>query len=200
MQTPQPITVVTGLGRCGTTMVMHMLKAGGYPIFADSPDGGLECDRTTRLPKRHNWLQEAQGHALKVIDPQIHTIPAQYEARYIICTRDLEQQARSQIKFHLAMSGKPVPKPYRINADAVKALMEDLEIDQLTMFRMLKGNVIVLPFEYILDKPFTVAKSLRAFVQDLDFDVDQAAAVVRTRSPKCAHGLEIEVSLCQEDF
>lgn len=34
--TDRPILLVAGLGRCGTTMMMTMLDAGGYAI----PEGG----------------------------------------------------------------------------------------------------------------------------------------------------------------
>ncbi|MBK6831011.1 MAG: hypothetical protein IPG92_09875 [Flavobacteriales bacterium] len=69
------ITVVSGLPRSGTSLVMQMLAAGGMePLTdgaraadADNPKGYFEFERVKALPADHHWLEEARGKAVKVI-------------------------------------------------------------------------------------------------------------------------------------
>jgi hypothetical protein len=59
------ITIVAGAGRCGTSLLMQMLHAGGMPVIADNKES-FESERTEPDIYRENtaWLQA--GHALKI--------------------------------------------------------------------------------------------------------------------------------------
>ena len=62
------IVVVTGFGRCGSSLAMRMLCAGGMPVTTDNRDS-FEDERVMRLPGDTRWLRECEGRALKVLDP-----------------------------------------------------------------------------------------------------------------------------------
>lgn len=194
-----PIIVVAGLGRCGTTMVINMLKAGGVPVFADSQDGGLECSRTTLLPHYHHWLNDARGHAIKLLDPFRWTIPSDYDARFIVLNRDLKEQAKSQIKFICAAKGRPIPKPYRIPEKLITRVVCELNKDWLAMREALHGRPqLNLTFEGIIQDPAAAAAQIQRFVEFPGFNPEWAYSVVSRRSPACAHGLEMEMSLINQ--
>lgn len=63
------ITVVSGLPRSGTSMLMQMLEAGGMPVLSDgarspdpdNPKGYLEYEPVKALPKNAAWLAQAVG-------------------------------------------------------------------------------------------------------------------------------------------
>jgi hypothetical protein len=63
------ITIVSGLPRSGTSLMMQMLAAGGMPILSDSerqadvdnPRGYLEWERIKQLPKDPACIAEAEG-------------------------------------------------------------------------------------------------------------------------------------------
>ncbi len=69
------VTVVAGLPRSGTSMMMQMLAAGGLPILSDgrraadsdNPRGYLELEAATRLRQDREWMREAKGRAVKIV-------------------------------------------------------------------------------------------------------------------------------------
>ncbi len=70
------ITVVSGLPRSGTSMMMKMLEAGGIPPLTDAirtadddnPKGYYEFERVKKMDKGDvAWLPEAKGKVVKVI-------------------------------------------------------------------------------------------------------------------------------------
>ena len=70
-----PITIVSGLPRSGTSMLMKMLEDGGIPPLTDvireadddNPKGYYEFERVKNLPDDTEWLEEARGKAVKVL-------------------------------------------------------------------------------------------------------------------------------------
>ena len=69
------ITIVSGLPRSGTSLMMQMLAAGGLPVLSDgerkadtdNPRGYLEWERIKKLPKEPGLIAEAEGKVVKVI-------------------------------------------------------------------------------------------------------------------------------------
>ena len=98
------ITVVSGLPRSGTSMMMQMLVAGGMPAVsdglraadADNPRGYFELDAVKKLKTDSAWLAGARGHAVKVISMLLYELPADYEYRVIFMLRDMDEILASQ--------------------------------------------------------------------------------------------------------
>lgn len=99
------ITVVSGLPRSGTSMMMQMLSAGGMPILTDhirqqddhNPRGYYEYEPVKRLHKGENrWLAEAGGKAVKIISPLLVYLPPDYRYKVIFMQRDLHEVIESQ--------------------------------------------------------------------------------------------------------
>jgi len=81
------ITIVSGLPRSGTSMMMKMLEAGGIsPLTdelreadSDNPKGYYEFERVKKLKEGDTaWLPEAQGKAVKVISALLQHLPEGY--------------------------------------------------------------------------------------------------------------------------
>ncbi|HXV44530.1 MAG TPA: sulfotransferase domain-containing protein [Anaerolineae bacterium] len=99
------ITIVSGLPRSGTSMMMKILEAGGLPPLtdnfrradADNPQGYYEFERVKQLPKGDiAWLGEAQGKAVKVIAILLPHLPATYTYRFIFMRRAMPEILASQ--------------------------------------------------------------------------------------------------------
>ena len=98
------ITIVSGLPRSGTSLMMQMLAAGGMPILSDgerradvdNPRGYLEWERIKQLPKDPGCIAEAEGKAVKVISQLLLSLPAQHEYRVIFMQRPLPEVMASQ--------------------------------------------------------------------------------------------------------
>jgi len=70
-----PIVVVSGLPRSGTSLMMKMVETGGIPVLidgirtadTDNPKGYYEFERVKELDKGDkDWLPDAQGKVVKV--------------------------------------------------------------------------------------------------------------------------------------
>jgi hypothetical protein len=98
------ITIVSGLPRSGTSLMMQMLAAGGLPILSDgerradidNPRGYLEWERIKQLPKDPALIAEAEGKAVKVISQLLLSLPRGYEYRVIFMQRPLPEVMASQ--------------------------------------------------------------------------------------------------------
>jgi hypothetical protein len=101
----KPITIVSGLPRSGTSMMMKILETGGLPPLTDSirtadsdnPKGYYEFERVKQLPKGDSaWLPEAQGKAVKVIAIFLPHLPTDYNYRIIFMRRAMPEILASQ--------------------------------------------------------------------------------------------------------
>jgi len=99
------ITIVSGLPRSGTSMMMSALKAGGMKLLVDgkrradenNPKGYYEYELVKQLPKRaHRWLGSAQGKALKIVSALLVYLPEHYRYRVIFVEREMEEILASQ--------------------------------------------------------------------------------------------------------
>lgn len=98
------ITLVSGLPRSGTSLMMQMLAAGGLPILSDgergadidNPRGYLEWERIKQLPKDPACIAEAEGKAVKVISQLLLSLPPAHEYRVIFMQRPLAEIMASQ--------------------------------------------------------------------------------------------------------
>ncbi len=111
----QAITIVSGLPRSGTSMMMKMLEAGGMPVLTDhqrapdedNPKGYYEFERVKKLPEGdYAWLPEARGRVVKVISALLEHLPTDYDYRVIFMQRKMEEILASQ-KQMLLRANKP---------------------------------------------------------------------------------------------
>jgi hypothetical protein len=113
------ITVVSGLPRSGTSMMMSALQAGGLPLLVDhfrgadanNPKGYYEFERAKKLPKGDiAWLWSAQGKAVKIISALLEFLPQKFEYKVIFMERDLDEILASQSRM-LERNGKQDDHP-----------------------------------------------------------------------------------------
>ena len=100
----QFITVVSGLPRSGTSMMMQMLHAGGHPCLTDelreadtdNPRGYFEYEKVKQLRTDRSWLPEAEGKAVKIIAQLLAFLPSGLDYRIIFMRRELDEVIASQ--------------------------------------------------------------------------------------------------------
>jgi hypothetical protein len=98
------ITIVSGLPRSGTSLMMQMLAAGGLPPLSDgerkadtdNPRGYLEWERIKQLPKEPSLIAEAEGKVVKVISQLLVSLPDGHEYRVVFMQRPLPEVLKSQ--------------------------------------------------------------------------------------------------------
>jgi hypothetical protein len=120
------VTVVSGLPRSGTSMLMRMLEAGGIPALtdglraadADNPHGYFELESVKQLPADTAWIEAAQGKAVKVVSALVDKLPAGHRYRVVFVERDLGEVLASQRRM-LERRGQPTDRV----SDAAMAAM-----------------------------------------------------------------------------
>ena len=98
------VTVVSGLPRSGTSMLMQVLEAGGLPPLTDrtraadrdNPKGYYEFEAVKQTRNAPSWLADAKGKAVKIIYMLLYDLPAGYTYRVIFMRRRMEEVLASQ--------------------------------------------------------------------------------------------------------
>jgi hypothetical protein len=98
------ITIVSGLPRSGTSLMMQMLEAGGMPILsdyrraadADNPGGYYEYEPVKQLKNNPASIEAARGKAVKIISELLTAVPPQYSYVVIFMRRSMAEILASQ--------------------------------------------------------------------------------------------------------
>jgi hypothetical protein len=98
------ITIVSGLPRSGTSMMMRMLTAGGVEALTDNlraadednPRGYLEFEKVKALEHESGWLKDAAGKAVKIISALLKHLPLDYSYKIIFMRRKMGEVLSSQ--------------------------------------------------------------------------------------------------------
>jgi len=110
----ESITIVSGLPRSGTSMLMKMLEAGGMEVLTDNirtadednPKGYYEFERVKQIEHDQSWLEDARGKAVKMISALLKHLPQGYTYKVIFMRRRIEEILDSQRQM-LIRRGQP---------------------------------------------------------------------------------------------
>jgi hypothetical protein len=189
----EPIVVVSGLPRSGTSMLMKMLDAGGLSVVTDgqrtadedNPKGYFEAERIKSLAQESDrrWLAGARGKAIKVISYLLRSLPSQFNYRVVFIRRDIEEVLASQSKM-LARRGEKDDTP----PERMRDLFEkDVSRAQDILAREPQFETLEVQYAAILARPLEEARRIAGFVGG-GLDVEAMAAAVdpelyRNRAP-----------------
>ena len=98
------ITIVSGLPRCGTSMMMQMLHAGGMPTVTDNireadrdnPKGYYELELVKKIKEDSSWLEDCYGKAFKMVSLLLFNLPADKKYKVIFMKRNMKEMLASQ--------------------------------------------------------------------------------------------------------
>jgi hypothetical protein len=190
----QPVVVVSGLPRSGTSMAMKMLEAAGVPIVADgartadqdNPKGYFEDERVKSLAEATDkrWLRAAGGRAVKVISYLLQELPPENRYKVIFMRRDLREILASQAKM----------LEHRRQEDEVsdEKMLELWESHLWRVGYLLRHaphlEVLELAYADVVSDPREAARRIAAFLGGgLDLDAMAAAvdaSLYRNRAPE----------------
>jgi hypothetical protein len=166
----EPVVVVSGLPRSGTSMMMKMLQGGGLELVTDgvreadedNPKGYFELERVKNLENDADkaWVSEGRGKVLKVISHLLKDLPDTCAYKVVLMRRDLNEVVASQNKM-LEHRGEENP----IEDAKVVELYRKHLIHAKVMMRE-RPNYELLEVQYAdsLAHPSKVAKRVNAFL------------------------------------
>lgn len=165
----EPITIVSGLPRSGTSMMMQMLAAGGIPVLTDNlrrpdednPRGYYEFEAVKAVREDAAWLDEAGGKVVKMVYRLLYDLPAGHEYRVVFMRRKLEEVIASQeemLQRH-GKSGGDVD-------DAQLVAIYRRQLEEIDAWLQKQPNFRVLAIQYhdVLNNPEQVAEDVNRFL------------------------------------
>ena len=173
------ITVVSGLPRSGTSLMMQMLHAGGLPTLSDglrtadanNPRGYFEFDPVKRLRSDNGWLPQARGHAVKIIHLLLRELrlDGSLQYRIVFMQRPMAEVLASQ-RAMLLRDGKA-----SADASVLKQAFEK-QLEQIDTWLAEQAHVVVMqvPYHQVMCEPLATAVAVNTF---LGLTLDTAAMV-----------------------
>jgi hypothetical protein len=180
----EPVYVVSGLPRSGTSMMMRMLEAGGLKVFTDgertadidNPEGYYEFERVKDLEKDpdRSWVRGARGQALKVISFLLRFLPDENGYRIVYMRRHLDEVIKSQDKM-LDRLGNAAPGA---DVEAMKeAYRNDIVAARLYARKQPNMAMIEIHYRDAIADPAGTARAVNAFLGGGLDEAKMAAAV-----------------------
>ena len=176
------VTIVSGLPRSGTSLMMQMLTAGGMQVITDgqrapdqhNPRGYYELEAVKHTRTDHSWLARAEGKAVKVVHVLLPHLPLDREYRVIFMQRDLIEIIASQ-RAMLQQQGRPAAKL----PDSKLAEIFGNQLSQVWQWLSQNPNFRVLHLQHrdVIEMPLTAAQQIATFL-DGGLDPKRMAAAV----------------------
>ena len=170
------ITVVSGLPRSGTSMMMQMLRAGGLTCLTDelreadisNPKGYFEFEKVKGLRADNSWLPEAKGKVIKIISHLLACLPPELNYKIIFMERDLDEVLASQRKMLVNqgqgeenLSDERLGQIFAQQLRQVRKMLADRQI-----------STLFLGYQDVLEDPVEISTQLQAFLGN---NLDQQA-------------------------
>jgi hypothetical protein len=175
-------TVVSGLPRSGTSVMMQMLGAGGMalltddhrPADADNPRGYFEFEAVKAIQHDVGWLDSAAGKAVKMVHLLLPQLPSDRPYRVIFMRRDLNEAIASQRTMLQRQNRRGADLP----DEKLKALFAQ-QVEQVLIALRGRREMKLLEVHYakLIAEPLATAGAVAVFLgQSLD-ERAMAAAV-----------------------
>jgi hypothetical protein len=170
------ITIVSGLPRSGTSLMMQMLAAGGMPVLTDgeraadtdNPRGYCEWERIKLLPRQPECIAEAEDKAVKVISQLLFALPPGHDHRIIVMERPLAEVVASQAEM-IRRRGSSGPK--LAEAALIAGLQAHLNQVNAWLRDRTGLSVCRVPYHEVLENPRLSSERVQTFLgQTLDLD------------------------------
>ncbi|MCK4825616.1 sulfotransferase domain-containing protein [bacterium] len=182
MELSKNITIVSGLPRSGTSMMMKMLEAGGLETVTDeirkadedNPKGYYEFEKVKKIKEDSSWLGDMKGKVVKMVSMLLYDLPPDYSYKIIFMRREMNEILASQAKM-LERKGKSKGKA----DDEVMGKYFTKHLNEVIEWLGSQDNVDVLYVKYndMINDPINNAKAVTEFM-DRCLDLEQMTGVV----------------------
>ena len=142
------ITLITGIPRSGTSLMMQLFKAANADIATDAirtedennPNGYYELEAVKGIVKNNAFLKDLDGKTIKIVAPLVTFIDLSLEYRVVFMIRDLDEVVQSQEKmvgkdqqdqkekFKTMYAMKEMSKARIVNKKSVNSVMNERKL------------------------------------------------------------------------
>ncbi len=177
------LTIVSGLPRSGTSMMMRMLDMGGLPVMIDeireadedNPRGYYEFEPVKQTQKDASWVSDSPGKCVKMVYSLLYDMPADYSYRVLFMRREMSEVLASQrvmLERHGTETGGAA-------ADEQMAALFRSQLADFENWVAEQSNIEMIEVSYnrMLSEPEAEISNVNAFL-DGDLDTEAMRAVV----------------------
>lgn len=160
------ITIVSGLPRSGTSMMMRMLEAGGMQVVVDNirqadednPKGYYEFEQVKDIRQDRTWLDSLHGKVVKMVSMLLYDLPKDKQYKIIFMLRSMNEVLASQQvmldrRGEAGQSREEMAGLYAKHLDEIKAWLAE----QKNM------EVLFVNYNEILNNPGEIAPLVNRF-------------------------------------
>lgn len=177
-----PIIVVSGLPRCGTSMMMQMLEAGGIQIVTDNtrkadednPRGYYEFEKVKEVKNNEDWLDECHGKAFKMVSALLFYLPKDKKYKVIFMKRKMKETLASQ-KVMLERQG--IKDNSVSDEEMAEKFNKHLQKTEEYLKRQRNIEVIFINYNEVTQTPRNNAMRVNRFLGNW-LDIDKMVSVV----------------------
>ena len=176
------ITIVSGLPRSGTSMMMQAIEAGGIPALTDNirkkdednPKGYYEFELAKKTRDNPSWVLGARGKVVKMVYALLYDLPEEYEYRVIFMRRNINEVLASQ-KIMLKRSGK---QGANISDEKLAELFKT-QLEKFDHWIETRKNFSILSVDYkdVIASPKSQCEKINNFLGGV-LDIDASVTAV----------------------
>jgi hypothetical protein len=158
-------------------MMMKMLGAGGLPVLIDAENpsteenpGGAYAYIKTQLLRhpKYDWMDEAEGKAVKVVALLLSHLPSDHEYRVIFMERDDAEVGKSQAKVIAGRGYQTSDSPGRREVER--------KVTKAWLSRQPNFETLVVNYNGLMADPAASIESIGAFL-GVKLDTDKMLKV-----------------------
>ncbi len=166
------VTIVSGLPRSGTSMMMQMLVKGGMEAFTDgkreadenNQKGYYEHDAVKGMARDKSFMRNVGNKVVKVISHLLFHLPHVYKYKIVFMDREIEEVMNSQHKM-LGRLGKERGEDKENSMKLLKPFKESRE----KAIKWCQNNnkfvdILLVPYSEAINNPLEQAKKVNAFL------------------------------------
>ena len=175
------ITVVSGLPRSGTSLMMQMLDNGGMEVVMDNirvadhdnPKGYYEFEKVKKIKEDASWLKDTRGKAFKMVSMLLYDLPMEEKYKIIFMKRNMKEVLRSQRKMLERLKKESGP-----DDDAMGELLKvHLNKTYHWLKQQPKIDVLYISYNDLISDPLREIRIVNHFL-DGNLDVEKMAGVI----------------------
>jgi len=175
------VTVVSGLPRSGTSMMMRMLEAGNVPVLTDgqrrpdedNPNGYYEFEPVRNTADDSSWISRASGRAVKMVYRLLTDLPGDVSYRVVMMRRRMTEVLASQRRMlHRRSMSSTVP-----DHEMADLLTRDLSRVNRWIDCQANFTRLDVDFNQLVNSPREWCEQVRDFLDGRP-DADSMAAIV----------------------
>jgi hypothetical protein len=175
------VTIVSGLPRSGTSMMMQMLVAAGIPPFTDdlrtpdasNPKGYFESELVKKIAMENDFILSCDGHVVKVVVQLLPYLPQAAEYRVIYMDRDIDEVMESQDKMleRMNMGGG------KLENERLAEIFHQQVGFSLNLLKLYKIPYLQVSYQETIEDPKLTAERVAGFLQQ-ELDINAMASSV----------------------